>query len=440
MEGSILKLSNGSYVLYGKGIPDITRSCFIAMYGIRTKNKTVVISFETIKSYGPDFICSFLKSKSLFPDKIIIATCFSHDPSNVRRYIISLARAATRSLNKPKIISICIERLMQELNLNGTHYNWFDKVIKSMLNDNRFLVGQIEDRLQLKQKIDRRKSIEESLKKKEDRLKNFKSAEENGSTNINNILKMKWIDTFHLTNSKDLDILTKPMACTYVPNIAKFYKIQDIMQSEILYRIAKYQALGKYFITLPYHYIIQNNFNITSASNDTIPRTAVRDVIYKGTYFHGTACHIGNGSACLGELSAAISGAAQNGLDMLLMSFEVYLRSINLPDAAGQRFFCLPMGDKDGNIEVWPYVENFAKENKISLKGLERNLDGYEKFINKFEKKGYRLDLGVPCRGAANYSEETQKNNMEMFLGLVKEREPRVYEQIMDRIEKGAVL
>ena len=148
------------------------------MYGIRTKNKTVVISFETIKSYGPDFICSFLKSKSLFPDKIIIATCFSHDPSNVRRYIISLARAATRSLNKPKIISICIERLMQELNLNGAHYNWFDKVIKSMLNDNRFLVGQIEDRLQLKQKIDRRKSIEESLKKKEDRLKNFKSAEE----------------------------------------------------------------------------------------------------------------------------------------------------------------------------------------------------------------------------------------------------------------------
>ena len=33
MEGSILKLSNGSYVLYGKGIPDITRSCFIAEKG-----------------------------------------------------------------------------------------------------------------------------------------------------------------------------------------------------------------------------------------------------------------------------------------------------------------------------------------------------------------------------------------------------------------------
>lgn len=440
MEASILKMPNGSYVLYERGSSDITRNCFVAMYGIRTRNKTVVVSYETIKCYGPDFVCSFLKDKSLFPDKIIIATSNDHNPSNVRRYIISLARAVARNLNKPKIISICIERLVQELNLDRAHYIWFDNVIRSMINDNRFLVGQIEDRLQLKQKIDRKKSIEESLRKKEDRLKNFKSAEENENTNINNILKMKWIDTFSLTNSKELDILTKPMACTYVPNIAKFYMKQDIMKSEILYRIAKYQALGKYFITLPYHYIIQNNFNITSASNDTVPRTAVREVIYKGTYFHGTACHIGNGSACLGELSAAISGAAQNGLDMLLMSFEVYLRSINLPDPAGQRFFCLPMGDKDGNIEVWPYVEDFAKDRKISLKGLERNLDGYEKLINKFEEKGYGLNLGVPCRGATSYNEATQMNNMETFLGLVKEREPEVYEQIMDRVKKGAVL
>ena len=440
MEASILKMPNGSYVLYERGSSDTIRNCFVAMYGIRTKNKTVVISYETVKSYGPDFICSFLKDKSLFPDKIVIATCNNHNSSNVRGYIIALERTAARNLNKPKIISICIEKLMQELNLDRARYDWFSNVIRSMINDNRFLMGQIEDRLQLKQRIDRKKSIEESLRKKEDRLKNFKSAEENENTNINNILKMKWIDTFSLASSKELDILTKPMACTYVPNIAKFYKIRDIMESEILYRMAKYQALGKYFITLPYHYIIQNNFNITSASNDTIPRTAVREVIYKGTYFHGTACHIGNGSACLGELSAAISGAAQNGLDMLLMSFEVYLRSINLPDAAGQRYFCLPMGDKDGNVEVWPYVEDYAKKAKISLKGLERNLDGYEKLINKFEEKGLGLNLGSPCRGASGYGEKDQISNMDAFLELVKEREPEVYEQIMDRVKKGAVL
>lgn len=203
----------------------------------------------------------------------------------------------------------------------------------------------------------------------------------------------------------------------------------------------KYQMLGKYFIVLPDYYIISNNFNIRGERNDRYPKTRVRNVMIKNTYFHGMACHIGNGQACVGELGAAISGASKNGLDMLLMSFEVYLRSINLPDAAGQRYFVLPMGDENGNIEVWPYVEDIAKRNNVSLKDLDRTIEGYEKLLSNPTMANMCESYGKYFDGSCeSWSEQMQESNLKQCLDLIHQREPDVYEKIMERVSKGVVL
>lgn len=94
-------------------------------------------------------------------------------------------------------------------------------------------------------------------------------------------MNMKWINKIEAGPEDSLRILTNPMACTYVPNIARYIPLRYFEKEDILYRIMKYQMLGKYFIVLPDYYIISNNFNIRGERNDRYPKTRVRNVMIK---------------------------------------------------------------------------------------------------------------------------------------------------------------
>lgn len=315
-------------------------------------------------------------------------------------------------------------------NIKREQINWFYNIIGQMMQDNRFLLGQINDRMSLAEMKSQIAVLEDKLEKRKEELRNLQQPEDVSKTNLRNIMNMKWINKIEAGPEDSLRILTNPMACTYVPNIARYIPLRYFEKEDILYRIMKYQMLGKYFIVLPDYYIISNNFNIRGERNDHYPKTRVRNVMIKNTYFHGMACHIGNGQACVGELGAAISGASKNGLDMLLMSFEVYLRSINLPDAAGQRYYVLPMGDENGNIEVWPYVEDIAKRNNVSLKDLDRTLEGYEKLLSNPTMANMCESYGKYFDGSCeSWSEQMQESNLKQCLDLIHQREPDVYEK-----------
>ena len=312
-----------------------------------------------------------------------------------------------------------------------------------MSHDKRFLLGQLPDRLDLIRLKEKEKEIEAFIEKREKELLNMKPITNDMiiKTSVDKIKQMKWIDKIEAGPNNSLRILTTPMACTFVPNIGRCIPLRYIEHEDVLYRIMKYQCLGKYFIIQPDYYIIESNFNIKADRNDKYPLSHVRNVMIRNTYFKGQACHIGNGHACLGELSAAISQARKTGLEMLLMSFEVYLRSINLPDAAGQRYYVLPMGDVEGNVEVWPYVEGVMKRRGISFKNKERSLETYEDILANTELSKEAENFGKYFDGSCeNWNESTQESNMKECLKLIEKREPEVYQEIIRRLEKGAVL
>lgn len=436
----MMKLPNGVYFLWHLGIGVDARALLFAMKGIKSKGVTVVTSREYVDNGGVSSIKNYLESKNFVNvDRFFV--CYNEGiKENSKRSRAKDAGIILRNITK-NILYYDVNRWMTANQITSCHMEWFNEVINQMAQDRKYLLGQLHDRFELERT---RKILKESkvrLERGQEELKNIRSIEEVNKTNIQNILRMKWIDKIEAGPNGSLRLLTKSMACTYVPNIGKYMDINAIKQNDILYRIMKYQCLGKYFIIQPDYYIIDKNYEIKGDSNDRYPKSRVRNVMMRQTYFQGQACHIGNGRACPGELSAAISSARKNGLDILLMSFEAYLRSINLPDPAGNRFWCLPMGDAEGNVEVWPYVEDAMKKNNVSFKDMDRSLEAYEHILENSKLRGYNEQFGCPCDAyVREFSEGEQDRRMKQCLELIAEREPKVHEQIIKRIEEGAVL
>ena len=440
----MIKLPSDVYYLWSLNVGLSAPSLLLALKGIRSKGSTVVFS-SNLMNYGFTFsdMASYLRNKGFKKvDRIFICddqNFFSTSASRLKSY---KKEAGYAFANITKRVLIYDARTWAKTNnITDTQLGWFSDVVYVMANNKKFLLGQLGDRIELeriKENIVEKKAM---LEKKEAELKNLKSVEDIGKTSIKNILHMKWIDKLESTRNGGIRILTKQMACTFVPNIGKYLSVNEIKRNDMLYRIMKYQCLGKYFIIQPDYYIIDNNFGIKADSNQVYPFSRVRNVPIQATYFHGQACHIGNGHSCIGELSAAISAARKTGLDMLLMSFEAYLRTINLPDAAGHRFWCLPMGDAEGNVEVWPYVEDVMKRENISFGDKPRCLETYEWLLENTKLRNYGECFGISINeNCRDWGAGREKQNMDACLDLIKEREPKVYEQIMNRVEKGAVL
>ena len=403
-------------------------------YGVKSNGISVIIPSVIIKKVRVSSIKKKITDTFNKIDRIFFL-CPNRDYAISLKYEIG---CYFKNITK-NILYLDIPRWASESKIKPEQKKWYSKVYEEMCRNKKFLLGQIEDRLTLKKYETIAKREEEELNNLEKTLKQLKEPQEAIESNIKNIKNMKWIDKISLEGN-DLSILTKAMACTYVPNIGEFIEIEKIKKADILYRMMKYQLMGKYFIILTDYYKIKNDFSIKADRNTRYPYSKVRSVAISNTYFRGQACHIGNEQACLGELSAAIGQAGKTGLDMLLMSFEAYLRSINLVDTAGQRYWCLPMGDADGNIEVWPYVEDLMKRSNSSFKDLKRNLEGYEDIMKKekfdeiYRKIESRQQNGKLFAGECRYLQDPRRN-MGECIKLIKDREPLLFEELK---KKGA--
>ena len=430
----MIKLPNGVYFAGWYQDMEITfmkmvNSFAFSLYGVRSKKNTIVIANEM--SYRPKIeeLVKFLKEKNLTNfDRIIILSEIQQTGSHRLRKIF-------QEFSK-KVIFINPDRWTEE-NLTSAEIHNFADCLTTIKETPFFPLGHIKIRKALKEEENRLQSLMEKQKRIEQKIEGLEKPIKETEVKIKTIQNMKWIDSIRKTG-KNLILKTKQMACLYVPNIARCCDVSIFEKNDLYYRIMKYQLLGKYFIIFPDYYRISDELNISGEYLDNRPKlTASEKVVSNRTYFQGMACHIGNGRACVGEMGSGVVAGQKEGIDFLLMSFEAYLRSINLQDSAGLRCYCLPMGDANGNIEVWPFVETIAKKGGVSLKGIERTKEGYEKFLTEnsyFRNSGYSFSFNHTYFGSE------RDINLENALNLIKSREPEVYKKIMERVEKGVVL
>lgn len=439
---SILKLKKDVFILVRDNDGITPLSAYFGQNGVRSKGKTLIVDLHLLCSLESYKLADFFIAKNINNFNRVFIIGLEKEWSNININKSKPTFLTSLKYVSKKILFFNISKWLRDNNITVEQIHWIEEVFYRLNADKRFLSGQIKERKRINELKKIIKSIDDKAEVRKRELNNMKESQSPRETNIKNIKNMKWIEKIDCIQNSCLRILTKPMACTYVPNIGKYVPYRYIKNSDILYRIMKYQCLGKYFIILPDYYILNEYFDIRADSNTTYPFSKVRNVMIKNTYFHGMAPHIGNGSACHGELSGAIGSAQKNGLDIFLMSFEAYLRSINLPDAAGQRFYVLPMGDEDGNIEVWPYLENAMKDAKVKFpKGEKRTLETYEKILNTKEMSKLGEMYGKSWDGNATLMrDDAMEENFNSCLSLIKEREPKIYEQIMERVERGVVL
>ena len=84
---------------------------------------------------------------------------------------------------------------------------------------------------------------------------------------------------------------------------------------------------------------------------------------------------------------------------------------------------------------------NRFKRNNVSLKDLDRTLEGYEKLLSNPTMANMCESYGKYFDGSCeSWSEQMQESNLKQCLDLIHQREPDVYEKIMERVSKGVVL
>lgn len=414
----IVKTQLGDMILMDQYMDYKTRAMLIlaSQYGIRTHGKFIIVHATVLSSQGERTVRQFLETKGVSGYKI----CLVGKNLN-KEHIYRLGMMpfdVTKWKNKPTDAQI----------------SWATKMVKRMSGDKSFLLGQVDIRRSLTSNKESLVEYENKYKSLYDELKNRKTTETIIGDGVKNIKNMHWIQSLRLKEEGSLLLRTKDMACLHVPNISNYIRIGDIERHDILYKIMKYQFLGKYFIVLSNDYVIPANYNIVGEENRKIIEETDREIknlIRSKTYFRGTACHIGDGQICSGEFSSSISMAHKTGLDLFLMNFEAYLRSINIGDAAGRRYHYLPMGNEKGEIEMWPAFDyQIKKVMKTSLKGLERSKKGYTEMAKKLDSSYFNFGL--------DYSTSSSIGSEENGLDLIKQREPDVYEKIMNlRKERG---
>lgn len=391
----------------------------VSQYGIRSHGK-VIIHERILKQYEGREVELYLIEKKL-PVKNI---CFIIKGESYP--YMSPNTSTSLKARFPGALNFSMKLWKNRPSLNDMA--WTKEIARKMLNNNKFLLGQISLRRDLTNYKERIDNTKKQIELAEHDLEDSKKVVEPLAMNIKTIKNMKWIDTMTLeSDTNNLILRTKSMACTHVPNISNFLQVEDIKQSSLLYQIMKYQFLGKYFISLPGEYVIPHNFNVVGRKNAKVVDAEASNaisLIKKHLWFAGTACHIGNGNICPGEFASAISAAAQTGLDIFLLNFEAFLRSINLNDAAGRKYFFLPMGNAQGEVEIWPALDKTIKQRRPNLRIQDRSLEGYDRLI---EDIGNDIYMDVRVRRDTYSGAGTEEEG----LALIKEREPEIYEQIM---------
>ena len=87
------------------------------------------------------------------------------------------------------------------------------------------------------------------------------------------------------------------------------------------------------------------------------------------------------------------------------------------------------MGDADGNVEVWPYVETVMKSEHLSFKNMSRTLENYEKILDSPKMRKYDERFGKFFEGSCSNLGDP-KQNMMQCIELIKSREPALYDEL----------
>jgi hypothetical protein len=227
-----------------------------------------------------------------------------------------------------------------------------------------FQVAQIPEYLSKagdEQQLDK---IKTEISKIEDDLRahNKAGTQSNIQKTVLSAKKLPYIKSF--SKSDDLLVVhTKNVFMDFVPNVGGHISPATMRNNNAYYEIFKAQLLGMNFITPGAEYSVPYDMNIISKGclNESFKEFLGR------LYFGASHPHIGVRGKCYGEFISGVSAAQKHGLDFLLASFEVFLRSANMMDSAGATVIRLPMGTRDGKITMWPAIDDYVKKAKIKV-------------------------------------------------------------------------
>ena len=149
----IIKLPNGVFYVFDRMFSSVeaNHSLFFAMYGVKSKGTTLVIDYDTTGNFSYGNIRKHLVEKNLkhFDRIFIVVNRIMRNLSdgNMKRHNAD-AGITFRDISS-KVLLFDMDKWEKSNNIKREQINWFYNIIGQMMQDNRFLLGQINDRMSL---------------------------------------------------------------------------------------------------------------------------------------------------------------------------------------------------------------------------------------------------------------------------------------------------
>ena len=191
----IIKLPNGVFYVFDRMFNsfEANHSLFFAMYGVKSKGTTLVIDYDTTGNFSYGSIRKHLVEKNLkhFDRIFIVVNRMMRNLSdgNLKRHNAD-AGITFRDISS-KVLLFDMNKWERANNIKREQVSWFYNVIGQMMQDNRFLLGQINDRMSLAEMKTQIATLEDKLEKRKEELRNLQQPEEVSKTNLKNIMNMK---------------------------------------------------------------------------------------------------------------------------------------------------------------------------------------------------------------------------------------------------------
>ena len=170
----IIKLPNGVFYIFDRMFNSLeaNHSLFFAMYGIKSKGTTLVIDHDTTTNFSYGSISRYLMEKNLKHfDRIFIIINRSNrnfSDNNIKRQNVD-AGIVFRDISS-KVLVFDINKWEKSNNIKREQVNWFYDIIRQMMQDNRFLLGQINERMSLAEMKSQIMILEDKLEKRKEEL------------------------------------------------------------------------------------------------------------------------------------------------------------------------------------------------------------------------------------------------------------------------------
>lgn len=434
-----IKLPNDNRILVDLNQGFIETMIF-GIYGIRSYGKSVVLQGDILASRGLDSFFSYDYMRTRLQDFDYVFFVYKRrDREETIKTNFNRAMRMSKMWGINKGILIDYNRFIEQT-FTPEMYRSISNFYSLILKDYDFQISHIKDMKSLgmlKSRLENRNAAISRLIADKKMIDKERSEPQNVGIKkaIKTIENMSWIANVK-QHPKGLALRTNQMQMSLVPNIGYSLDTDLIARRASYYTIFKNQCLGLNFVSPDAEYLIPYDMNVAALSSGS--DDAVKKWIRNSLMFQGMNPHMGLGGKCYGEFASGISSAQKYGIDFLIMSLEGFLRSANLQDSAGKCVLNMPMGDVNGNITCWPYIDEVLNKFGIAYRG-RRDYKTYLKLIKKLEiamRNNPRVNINNLTTGMRSPNKQLFDANLQ----LIKEREPKVYEQIQKRIAEGAVL